>query len=494
MAEREGWSLKLFQREQRSLFGEILDWMLTPLLLLWPVSLALTWLVAQGIADKPYDRALVYNVQALSQLLTVNRNRLQFNLPAAATDILRADDADLVYFQVLGAGGELLGGERDLPEPPPDAFARAPDQVHLRDDEFRGLEVRVAALRVPLAGSDEPAALVQVAETREKRKVLATEIIKGVMLPQFVTLPIAVLLVWLALVRGIKPLSQLEERIRARKPDDLSPLDDKTVPLEVAPLVLSVNDLLARLTESVATQKRFLADAAHQLKTPLAGLRMQADLARREGADAEELKRSLEQIGRASVRATHTVNQLLALARAEAGASVLTHAPCDMAEITMEVVRDSVPRALERGLDLGYDGPAPRSPGVQLHGNATLLKEMVRNLVDNAIHYTPSSPGRPGVITVRLLPDPFGQVLVLQVEDNGPGVPEAERELIFEPFYRVLGSDVDGTGLGLPIVLEIARQHRATVSVQPAREGPGPAGALFSVRFALPPSNASGSA
>lgn len=495
MAEqREGWSLKLFQREQRSLFGEILDWMLTPLLLLWPVSLALTWLVAQGIADKPYDRALVYNVQALSQLLTVNRNRLQFNLPAAATDILRADDADLVYFQVLGAGGELLGGERDLPEPPPDAFARAPDQVHLRDDEFRGLEVRVAALRVPLAGSDEPAALVQVAETREKRKVLATEIIKGVMLPQFVTLPIAVLLVWLALVRGIKPLSQLEERIRARKPDDLSPLDDKTVPLEVAPLVLSVNDLLARLTESVATQKRFLADAAHQLKTPLAGLRMQADLARREGADAEELKRSLEQIGRASVRATHTVNQLLALARAEAGASVLTHAPCDLAEITMEVVRDSVPRALEKGLDLGYDGPAPRSPGVQIPGNATLLKEMVRNLVDNAIHYTPSSPGRPGVITVRLLPDPFGQVLVLQVEDNGPGVPEAERELIFEPFYRVLGSDVDGTGLGLPIVLEIARQHRATVSVQPAREGPGPAGALFSVRFALPPSNGSGSA
>lgn len=486
MAEREGWSFKLFQREQRSLFGEILDWMLTPLLLLWPVSLALTWLVAQGIADKPYDRALVYNVQALSQLLTVNRNRLQFNLPAAATDILRADDADLVYFQVLGAGGELLGGERDLPEPPTDAFARAPDQVHLRDDEFRGLEVRVAALRVPLAGSDEPAALVQVAETREKRKVLATEIIKGVMLPQFITLPIAVLLVWLALVRGIKPLSQLEERIRARKPDDLSPLDNKTVPLEVAPLVLSVNDLLARLTESVATQKRFLADAAHQLKTPLAGLRMQADLARREGADAEELKRSLEQIGRASVRATHTVNQLLALARAEAGASVLTHAPCDMAEITMEIVRDSVPRALEKGLDLGYDGPAPRSPGVQLPGNATLLKEMVRNLVDNAIHYTPSSPARPGVITVRLLPDPFGQVLVLQVEDNGPGVPEAERELIFEPFYRVLGSDVDGTGLGLPIVLEIARQHRATVSVQPAREGPGPAGALFSVRFTLP--------
>ena len=184
-----------------------------------------------------------------------------------------------------------------------------------------------------------------MAETREKRSVLATEIIKGVMLPQFVILPLAVLLVWLALVRGIKPLSQLEERIRARKPDDLSPLDDKTVPLEVAPLVSSVNDLLTRLKDSIATQKRFLADAAHQLKTPLAGLRMQADLAQREGFNAEELKQSLKQIGRSSIRATHTVNQLLALARAESSGQAIARQPCDLAQLAMEAVQDSVPRA-----------------------------------------------------------------------------------------------------------------------------------------------------
>ena len=158
------------------------------------------------------------------------------------------------------------------------------------------LEVRVAYIWVKLHLPGAQPALVQVAETLEKRSVLATEIIKGVMLPQFVILPLAVLLVWLALVRGIKPLNQLEERIRARKPDDLSPLDEKAVPLEVAPLVSSVNDLLMRLKDSIATQKRFLADAAHQLKTPLAGLRMQADLAQREGRSAEELKQSLSRL------------------------------------------------------------------------------------------------------------------------------------------------------------------------------------------------------
>ena len=474
--------MKLFQREQRSLFGEILDWMLTPLLLLWPVGLALTWLVAQGIANKPFDRALIYNAHALAQLVTVQRGRPQFNLPQSASEILRADDSDSVYYQVLGPRGEWLSGERDLP-PPPEEETPQPGDVRLRDAELRGVDIRVAYIwvRVPVEGN--PLALVQVAETREKRSVLATEIIKGVMVPQFVLLPLAVLLVWLALARGIKPLNQLEERIRARSPDDLSPLDHKTVPLEVAPLVDSVNDLLTRLNDSLATQKRFLADAAHQLKTPLAGLRMQADLAQREGTSTDELKQSLKQIGRSSIRATHTVNQLLALARAEASGAQMTQQRCDLARLTMDVVRDSVPRAMDKRIDLGYDGAEPGAPGVWLDGNPTLLKEMVRNLVDNAINYTPSSDDRPGVVTVRVLADTFGRVLLLQVEDTGPGVPESERELIFQPFYRALGSEADGSGLGLPIVQEIARQHQAEISVEDARPGQTPPGARFTVRF-----------
>ena len=474
--------MKIFQREQRSLFGEILDWMLTPLLLLWPVSLALTWLVAQGIANKPFDRALEYNAHALAQLVSVHKGQPQFNLPQPASEILRADDSDTVYYQVTGPRGELLSGERELPLPPEDEIPTV-GEVRLRDAELRGLEIRMAYIwvRLPLDGA--PLALVQVAETREKRSVLATEIIKGVMVPQFVILPLAVLLVWLALARGIQPLHQLEERIRARSPDDLSPLDHKTVPLEVAPLVSSVNDLLTRLNDSLATQKRFLADAAHQLKTPLAGLRMQADLAQREGTSTEELKRSLLQIGRSSIRATHTVNQLLALARAESSGAQIAFTPCDLARLTIEVVRDSVPRALDKGTDLGYDGAQPGAPGVWVQGNPTLLKELVRNLVDNAINYTPSSDDKPGVITARVLADTFGHVLLLQVEDSGPGIPEAEHELIFQPFYRALGTDADGSGLGLPIVQEIARQHGAEIMVEDAHPGQPTPGVRFTVRF-----------
>ena len=337
----------LFQREQRSLFGEILDWMLTPLLLLWPLSLALTWWVAQGIAAKPYDRALEYNLRVMAPLVKFDQRTVTFTLTREAQDLMRTDDSDLIYYQVLGPQGTAIAGESDFPIP---AGNVAPNigMPQLRDDVIRGQTVRVAYMWVQATDSAGPLALLQVAETLEKRSTLATEIIKGVMLPQFAILPLAVLLVWLALVRGIKPLKQLEERIRQRKPDDLSPLDDKAVPMEVAPLVVSVNDLLERLKDSIATQKRFLADAAHQLKTPLAGLRMQADLAQRTDANADDLKQSLKQIGRASMRATHTVNQLLALARAESSGAPVAMQTCDLALLTMEVVKDSLPRAMEK--------------------------------------------------------------------------------------------------------------------------------------------------
>ncbi|HPK33281.1 MAG TPA: sensor histidine kinase N-terminal domain-containing protein [Ottowia sp.] len=492
--------MKVFSRGQPSLFGDILDWMLTPLLLLWPISLALTWLVAQNLANKPFDRAVTYNVQALAQYLHVDPpGRTQFSLPQPASEFLRADSSDNVYYQVLAPDGHLLAGDAGLPQPERPVPVRrgtaaadpeslmmpdvSQDSVRLRDTEFRGLPVRIAYGWVPLGRPDLGPALVQVAETREKRSVLAAEIIKGVMLPQFAILPLAALLVWLALVRGIRPLAELADRIRARRPDDLSPLQDEAVPQEVAPLVGSVNDLLTRLKVSIATQKRFLADAAHQLKTPLAGLRMQAELARREGGSAADLKESLEQIGRASVRATHTVNQLLALARAEEGGSAQAREPCDLAALTIDVVREAVPRAIQQRVDLGYEGPEPGAPQLTLPGNPTLLRELIRNLVENALHYAPTGGAEAVEVTVRVLADPAQQLLAVQVEDNGPGIAEAERELVFQPFYRALGTNVDGTGLGLPIVVEIARQHGAQVSVAPARPGQNPPGARFTVRF-----------
>jgi len=207
---------------------------------------------------------------------------------------------------------------------------------------------------------------------------------------------------------------------------------------------------------------------------------MQADLAQRSDANAEDLKQSLKQIGRASMRATHTVNQLLALARAESSGSGMAMQTCDLALLTMEVVKDSLPRAMERQIDLGFEGP---EPGLALQaGNPTLLKEMVRNLIDNAINYTPSSLGQQGVVTARVCGG-LSSGLEIQVEDSGNGIPEAERERVFEPFYRALGTEADGSGLGLPIVLEIAEKHQASVTLSETHPGKPHPGAKFSVKF-----------
>ena len=285
--------------QQHSLFGEILDWMLAPLLLLWPMSIFLTYLVAQSIADRPYDRELGVVVRAIAQQASIDPPRgdglptVRLRMPSLAIELLRADDTGSVYFQVLGARGEFVAGDEGLPVP--DDAARLIGELQFRDETMRDEAVRVAYIWVALPGvGEERAMLVQVAETLEKRSRLANEIIKGVILPQFVILPLAVVLVWFALSRGIKPLSRLQQRIRRRESSDLSPIDEREVPDEVVPLVRAINDLLSRLDQSIRTQKQFLADAAHQLKTPLAGLRMQAELAGREidagASDAESLK------------------------------------------------------------------------------------------------------------------------------------------------------------------------------------------------------------
>jgi two-component system sensor histidine kinase TctE len=475
----------LFQREQHSLFGEILDWMLTPLLLLWPLSLGLTWFVAQGIANRPYDRALEFNLQALTQFVTVEGGRAEFALTPQARDLLRADDTDLVFYQVLDRDGRLVSGDPAFP-PPPETDTPRPGDIRLRDDVIRDEDVRVAYTWLARGPARDHIVLMQVAETRGKRSKLATEIIKGVMVPQFIILPLAVLLVWLALVHGIRPLSELERRIRARRPDDLSPIDDEHVPQEVAPLVSSINDLLQRLKVTLSNQKRFLADAAHQLKTPLAGLRMQAEMAQKllPAGVGDDVERSLRQIATSSVRATHTVNQLLALARAEAAGRALPREPVDLAAVAREVVEELVPLAMDKAIDLGFETlpaePTASLPPVRLWGNPTLLAELVRNLADNALRYTP----RGGVVTVRVLTDPFSGVQILQVEDSGPGIPPAERERVLAPFYRTLGTNVDGSGLGLAIVHEIVRQHGATLEMDDADPSrPQARGLRVSVRF-----------
>ena len=480
-------------REQHSLFGDILDWMLVPLLLLWPLSVVIIWVVAQGIANRPFDRELGELARTLSRRVTVapapvsrQGPQVQVSLSEASAAILRGDPSDEVFFQVLGARGEWVAGDRQLPVPDE---PRAPGgELRFRDDEMQGQPIRVAYFWLPLSAAASPNAsppLIQVAETLEKRSQLTTEIARGVMLSQFAILPLAVLLVWFALLRGFRPLNALQLRIRQRASDDLSPIDERLAPEEVSPLVGAINDLLARLDRSIAAQKRFLADAAHQLKTPLAGLRTQAELAQREvdaGGDARAAKRSLQQIARSSQRAAHMVNQLLSMARAEDSEQARRSTEFNLAALATEVVRDFVPRALEAGIDLGYEGPESHGDAsVRLSGQPVLVRELIRNLVDNALQYTP----RGGTVTLRLLADPFGQVAVLQVEDNGPGIPEAERELVFQPFYRALGTEVDGSGLGLAIVREIAERHGGSVSIESAYPCAQPPGTRVTVRLPL---------
>jgi two-component system sensor histidine kinase TctE len=479
-----------FPQEQRSLFGEILDWMLAPLLLLWPMSVALTWVVAENIANRPYDRELGEMARTLGrQVVAVERAKsnqatVRLDLSPVTAEILRDDDVDNVYFLVLGRRGEYVSGDRDLP------VAELRGQVgvpQFRNDRMLETDIRVASLWLAL---DDPGGgaqvLVQVAETLGKRSALTTEIIKGVILPQFVVLPMAVVLVWFALARGLAPLNSLQQVIRKREAHDLSPLDEQGVPEEVTPLVSSMNDLLSRLGTSISAQKHFLADAAHQLKTPLAGLRTQAELAQRDidRGDIASARRSMQHIARSSQRAAHMVNQLLSLARSEDEEQSLRLQDVNLLRLATDVVEDFLPAASAKRIDLGMEGADGDAPLVAawVRGQPVLVRELIRNLVDNAIHYAPID----GRVTVRVLLDPFGHVALLQVEDDGPGIPEAERELVFQAFYRSPDNPVEGSGLGLAIVREVVSKHQATITVEDtyprsaARPSPG---ARFTIRW-----------
>jgi two-component system, OmpR family, sensor histidine kinase TctE len=488
-ADRETWSPALEEEGeiQHSLFGEILDWMLAPLLLLWPMSIAITYLVAKSIANQPFDHALEDSVTVLAQHVREVNGKLEQQLPGSARDILRADDVDSVYYQILGPQGRHVDGDRDLPRPAPqpeDEVAQ-PGAVQFRNATLHGTPIRVAYAWVNLEeNSARPPrlALVQLAETLEKRARLANEIIKGVILPQFVILPVVLALVWFALSRGLLPLAELQERIRARPSDDLSPIAPNQVPEEITPLVRSLNEMLARLSQSIDMQKRFIADAAHQMKTPLAGMRMQSELALRQ-TDQNEIHRSLEQLAKSSEAATRLVNQLLALARAENQPQAGTaFEQLDLTELARNAVRDWVPASFNYRIDLGYEAPGSSDAPVLIEGNAVMLRELLSNLVDNALRYTPQG----GSVTVRVVD---GDTPALEVEDTGPGIPPAERLHVFERFYRILDSSAEGSGLGLAIVREIAQQHGAEVDIfsNPRATNPKYPGSLFRLTFPARP-------
>lgn len=453
--------------QQHSLFGEILL-MLSPLLFLWPISVAVTHHFASRIANQPYDETLATDVRGVAGRIRQEAGRIVIEHPESMRAALHADSYDVVYFQIVDGAGRLLAGDAEIPR------ARIPDVadpagVRYHNAYINGEEVRSAYLELPLSGAQRPL-LIQVAETNHKRERLAAQIIAGVILPQLAIVPLAVVLVYFGLTRGIAPLHRLQRQISRRRPGDLAPMDLDSVPEEVRPVIASFNELMARLEENLQAQQRFIADAAHQLRTPLTGLKTQTELALNEH-DPQHLRLSLQHISASAERAIHLIKQLLLLARTEAGhESLYAFETVDLESLARAVTQEAVPQALAKRIDLGFENSGWP---LRIDGNPALLRALMGNLIDNAIKYTP--PG--GRVTVRSC---AASQAVFEVEDNGCGIAEAERERVFERFYRVLGSAADGSGLGLPIVREIAEMHRATVSLHVPS---GPPGTLVRVLF-----------
>jgi len=464
---------------ERSLFGEILDWMLAPLLFVWPLSIAFTHYFANNVANFPYDQALREHVAAIARQVKLVGGKPVLTLPASARALLRADETDSVYFHVVTQDGKLLAGDKELPMPselPGDASLTG--EIYLRDAEYNGQDLRFAYTW--LADPTLPRErwiVVEVAETTEKRTQLANKIVASVILPQFVIIPLAVMLVWFGLSRGLRPLTRLRQTIEAREPADLSPIATRRVPEELEPLVEAFNAMLERMKKNVEAQQRFVADAAHQMRTPLTGLKTQAQFAIRE-TDPEALRHALRQIAVGVDRAGRLVNQLLTLARTEGGEPAQQrHEPLDLAALIRDVVEDWVMVAIEKGIDLGYEA----DNDAMIMGNAFLLRELAKNLIDNALRYTP----RGGHVTCRILNNQVS--VVLEVEDDGIGISEEQAELVFERFYRVDDAMTEGSGLGLAIVQEIAMQHGSRASLRPNPQGRGAVARVVFAAWQAPP-------
>ena len=463
-----------------SLLSEMLDWMLAPFLLLWPLSVWLTYLIGTSLANDAFDRSLASKTRALSEQAVWDSRPGSVKLRSDLKALLADDEVDNYFFRIDDAKGDILLGEPELPTLTPDQLPEN-GLVAFRTVEFRESSVRVAALRpVRAPGASTSAGtgagagesiIIYVAESTEKRTALARDIMKGIVFPQMLVVPLMLVLMWIGLRRGAAPLEKLRAQVTARDAGDITPLQAPDAPEEVAPLINAFNDLLARVAREGDAQKRFIANAAHQLRTPLAGIRMQAELALR-SKDNNEKTAALDKIAAGTARTAHLINQLLTLARTEgATADSLPMIAVDFTSIARAAVAAAYPLARNKQIELGFD--APHLP-VNVVGHADLLGELVNNLVDNAIRYTPTK----GHITVRIL---HGNVTTLEVEDDGVGIPEAERERVFERFYRVIGGEETGSGIGLAIVREIAVRHGATVMVaSPATN----IGSLFRVTFA----------
>lgn len=441
-----------------SLRQHLVNWLFTPLFLLLLFSTVTGYIAAVNLSNQPYDLVLVERARLLAEHYSSERDDHLAEL--------FSDRAGTFRFALRDLSGQRLAGQGQLPTPrPADYQARAPK---LRDTQFHGEKLRLATLRVDTRRG--LSLLVQAAEPVSARQSLGRSILANVVIPQFIFIVVAGAAVWIGLKRGFDPLERLRREVAARPRDDLRPLDAGRAPAEVRPLIGEVNALITRLRGMIDAQRRFVADAAHQLRTPFAGLKAQAELAKREEVSAT-VHEALEKICTGAARCSRLVNQLLTLARNEPQARYEEPmALLDLNRIAQEVAAHWVPEALQRGIDLGFESGSQQLP---VKGDEAALRDLLDNLIDNATRYTANG----GRVTVRT---GYHEGAWLEVEDNGPGIAPEHRERIFERFHRVAGSGQPGSGLGLAIVREVALLHGASIEIGDAQDGHG---ALFLVRF-----------
>ena len=470
----------------RSLHRHLLLWLLLPQLVLWLAAAIFTYKLAERYANQAIDASLSTASRALARQVKPSGSGLYIDFPRAAQDIIEADPDDRIYYKVSSPPGEFILGNSQMPAPvgiddpqlnQPYLYDgvlhdrgqdKSPDTAR---EAGRDINVRVVALYLAYGEPGKPQTLlVQVAKSRTSREELAQQILIDTALPLSLLIVLMSVIVWGGIRGGLAPLARLRSVVESRALNDLAPIRLDAAPEEVRSLALALNTLLAEVRESVNAQNRFISDAAHQLRTPLAGLKSQTELALASAtvaADAE-LQARLKRVHESATRSAHLVNQLLALARAEPEAAMAqSRTRFDLQRLAREVAAEQVPRALAAGIDLGTDDRADDDAGgeapLPVLGNAMLIREALVNLVDNAIRYA----GRGASITVSARAQ--GSDAVVTVEDTGPGVPESEHERIFQRFVRATHEGT-GCGLGLAIVKEIVERSSGSVtleSVQP---------------------------
>jgi two-component system sensor histidine kinase TctE len=404
-------------------------------------------------AEKAIDQSLTQSVRSLARQVKPFGSGLLVDFPKAAQDILEQDPKDRLSYMVSSPPGSFLLGNGKLPDPPADLVIANNEPV-LYNVELDKRPMRVASIDLSFGdGPTQQRMRVQVAKSLSVQQAIARELVSDVLFPLLLMGAVLSFLVYAGIGRGLAPLQRLEAQLAHRSAAALSPIEMTEAPEEVHSLATALNQLLTTLRRSLSQEKRFLNDAAHQLRTPLAGLISQTELAMQE-KEPEALQRRLAKVHTGAQRSAHLVHQLLSLARTEAEVALL---PVDAAALAREVAREWAPRAVAAGVDLGYEG----EESLTVPADKLLLREALSNLLDNAIRYA----GRGTTVTLRAL-QRDGQC-VLEVEDNGPGLSPADLQRVFERFWRA--SELPGgCGLGLAIVAEIAQRHGGTAMAQSA--------------------------